>query len=590
LANRIKAKQDPELLRVADSDLVARLLNGVYSYPFILVVMAASTPFRLEHPRLFWWAGLGIGLGALIRLILFILRRHLDTIARPWLTGWTMAAVCLTSGASGMLYAAALHIYGVDSWACILMIIWGCGISAGSTVSFMPNFHLLILHTVLASVPAVVVDLFGNRTHNHMSIMGVSVLCAFLLLQGRHLNQAYWKQLRDRRELEKAKLAAEAANVAKSQFLANMSHEIRTPMHGILGMSQLALDSANVAEAREHLQTQRQCAQGLLNVLNDILDFSKIEAGHMTLESIPFSLRKSVDEVRNMMLPQADAKGLFLHFQISEDLPHLLHGDPTRLRQVLVNLIGNAIKFTSTGWVETRIQTERRNPREELVGVHFQVSDTGIGIPASEQQRIFAAFAQADGSVTRRFGGTGLGLSICSQLVRLMGGQLTVRSTPNEGSTFEFTCTFGVATEQESILTPLQPTDPDQHLRILLAEDNPVNQVLVKKLLGKAGHEVKIVPTGVEALAAWEAGEFDLILMDEQMPEMDGVVAVREIRARETATGRKRTAIVAVTASAIVGDRERFLAAGMDGYLSKPFGVDQLNAVVAQFSQAQPTP
>jgi CheY-like chemotaxis protein len=386
-----------------------------------------------------------------------------------------------------------------------------------------------------------------------------------------------------------AKTAAESANRAKSQFLANMSHEIRTPMHGILGMTQLALDAENSLESREFIKTLQSCAEGLLGVLNDILDFSKIEAGKLSLESIPFSLRRTVDDVCKLVLPQARAKGLALDCDVAPNLPDVVVGDPTRLRQVLTNLMGNAVKFTETGsvklWVAPAQSDHAVTP--ERANLVFEVADTGIGISEEHKKHIFGAFAQADGGVTRRFGGTGLGLAICSQLAQLMGGHLSMESTVHVGSTFEFACAFAVGNEHDLAMRPKASAESDVPARILLAEDNPANQLLAAKLLSRRGHKVNVVSTGLAAIQAWEAGEFDLILMDDQMPMMDGVEAVRQIRAREASSHRKRTAIVSLSASAMVGDLERFLASGMDGYLAKPFSAEELYTTVRDFTRPE---
>jgi CheY-like chemotaxis protein len=384
------------------------------------------------------------------------------------------------------------------------------------------------------------------------------------------------------RELETAKAAAEAASVAKSQFLANMSHEIRTPMHGILGLAQLAMaPETSPEQSREHLEGLRGCAEGLLHVLNDILDFSKIEAGRLSVERMPFSLRSLLDETRRVILPQSSAKGLTLECRSAPGIPDSLLGDAARLRQVLINLLGNATKFTKAGSVTLEVSGAAPDRQGGDVRLLLRVSDTGIGIAPEHQQRIFDAFAQADASVTRQFGGTGLGLSICSQLVGLMGGRLWVESTPGSGSTFQFTCELGIGNQGNSrTAEAVEEMPPFQALRILLAEDHPISQLLAGRMLVSQGHQVTTVSTGAAAIERWESGEFDVILMDNHMPEMGGVEALRGIRDREAAAGRERTAVIALTASAMAGDRERFLAAGADDYLSKPFRAEELYATI----------
>jgi len=715
------------LVEAANAELRSRLVLGAYTYVVMLAVLGITTDTFSKHPCLMWLSAAlilqGVGFRALLVISPWGRSRARDP--RRW---WILIAmtVAVVSGTCGFVHAGILRLYNFESWPFAVSAIWIAGLSTGGSAVFAPYMRLVWLHVLMMEVPVTVVSLFVGGVYGFTFALTVSLFVAFLITLARGLHDAFWKVLIDRGLDEERRKQLESLSQVKSQFLANMSHEIRTPLNGIIGFTGLLLDDPSLtADQRESLDTIRACGDVLLLLISDILDLSKIEAGKLPIEASPFDFLAALEDVVQMVSARAEAKGLDLVVNYPPAAPTRFVGDAGRVRQVLTNLIGNAIKFTERGQVGVHVEVEIH---EAAARLHVAVTDTGSGIPADKLPLLFQKFTQFRPPGARQFEGTGLGLAISKQLLELMGGSIRAESVEGQGSTFRFSLPLridasvpvkvvepglgglrtlivtdnllvrqvvcdqmagsslrcGSCTTSSAVFSELQsarisgdpyhfvivdhcppridalrvgeavkgtptlgativialttigvrsewrnghasaldaclakpirqsklmdvlagcwaarsgaaratscprpvvagPVPDGDPLRVLVAEDNPVNQRVATKMLERLGLRVDLAGDGREAVKLANALSYDLIFMDCQMPEMDGYEATRAIRA--AAEKQNQAPIIAMTADALAGCREACLSAGMDDFISKPVSFHELAAAVHKWGE-----
>ena len=574
-----------EYQRQRDSDLARRSFAGGLVYLGFLAALWATTDYFSTHPVMLAAVTAISGVCGAARFLLgYRFERLYGASPAAWRAAYFIA-VNLSILAWGLFVMATFLLYGFRDWKTLLLLICLAGTAPIALAAQTPS--PVIIHTFLVALtaPMIAASLYLGGALNYTMALVFTWYLMFALGHARVLHRHYVRYTLEKFALAAAKKSAEEANRAKSVFLAHMGHELRTPMNAILGMTHLALNSPADTERRQYMRMVKSAGENLLETLNSLLDFSKIEAGKVELDAVTFSVRQLADGTLQSFLGGAKSKGLQLRSYVDPSVPLRLRGDPLRLRQVLTNVLGNALKFTERGEIECRIS---RIP-DAAAGVllQFTVRDTGIGIAPEKQQLIFEAFEQADSSTTRKYGGTGLGLAISARLVDLMGGRMWVESQPGQGSSFHWTARFATVAakdvrEAQDAALQSEPA-PATQLKILVVEDHDMSRQLMEKLLAMRGYAVVTVANGKDALREMEEQAFDVVLMDMHMPELDGMGATAEIRRREK--GGPPTPIIALTAESSEGLRERYVDAGITDYLAKPIKPDRLFELIEKVQQ-----